>query len=128
MRGNGWLCFLMVLPCMAAACVAQGAKGSGTGVVGVVMDPTCASLPRARILLVNTRSFQTQTSEAAGDGAFAFPSLPPGDYAVIVAGSSDPHDVCWRPEVREIKVEEGKPASILVVLRLDDKRCKGVVN
>ena len=69
---------------------------------GVVTDASGASLRKARILLVDLSSFETQKAEVGLDGTFEF-QVKPGDYA-LTAGT--PKDApCWKPPIRQVAVE-----------------------
>jgi hypothetical protein len=119
---------------LASTSMAQELKTSDAsrtheaGLRGVVTDATGASLPKARVLVVNLRSLQTQIAEVPEDGGFTFPNLKPGDYAVIVAGPVDSASACWQSAVRQIKIAEGVAATIRVPLLLDNRKCPGIVN
>jgi hypothetical protein len=117
MRGSSWLCSLIALLCAASICAPQAAKSSGAGLAGEVIDYSCASLEKARILLVDLKSLQMQTTESGEFGAFGFPNLKPGDYTVIVAGMGP----CIVPQIRQVKITEGKVTRLRVVMPLDEK-------
>jgi hypothetical protein len=52
---------------------------------GIVLDPTGAAVPSAKVRAVNTSTGLEVHREAAADGRYSFPSLPPGGpYSVAV--------------------------------------------
>ena len=109
--------------------VSQTSVRSSTELTGLVTDPTGASLPKARVLLVDLKSLKTTTMEIGADGVFAFPKTKSGEYAVIVVGPSSKDSACWQPAIRQIHITEGVAANLRVPLLLDFKRCgPGVVN
>jgi hypothetical protein len=115
MRGSTWLCGLIALLFAASIGAAQAVKDSGTGLAGEVVTLGCSSVLNARVLLVDLKSLQTQTTESGEFGAFSFRDLKPGDYAVIVTGPS----ACFEPHVLEVRVTQGKIERFLVFLPLD---------
>ena len=53
--------------------VSQTSMGSSTELTGLVTDPTGATLPKARVLVVDLKSLETTTMEVGANGIFAFP-------------------------------------------------------
>jgi hypothetical protein len=127
-RKNMTLRLMSFLMIMVLTCAAQSSDRSKGMITGVVTDPGGASLSKARVLLVDLRSLQNETVVTGADGRFAFHSLQPGDYALIVAGSTDPSEACWRPAMREVKIETDVSTSLQVPLLLDNQRCPGGAN
>lgn len=70
-----------VVSLLAARLFSQTGSGS---IQGTVKDPTGAVIPAAEIVLEQTTTSRKYTSESNASGAFAFPSLPPGDYRIAV--------------------------------------------
>jgi hypothetical protein len=102
----------------ASVCTPQTVEESGTGLAGEVLGMGCSSF-KAKILLINLRSLETQTTESSREfGAFAFPDLKPGDYAVIVGGIPP----CIPARVRQVKITEGKVTRLRIPL-LPDENC-----
>lgn len=75
----GLLLLLTLLP----ICVAHGTVFSQ--LQGVVHDPQHRPLPGARITLVAAQSAFSVSTDSNGEGAFALPSIPLGEYIVTVA-------------------------------------------
>jgi len=118
---------LVLLFCAVGSSIAQTNNGSGAALSGVVTDATGASLPKARVVLIDLASLQTQSSEVPGDGRFAFRNLKPGEYALIVAGPASPHSACWQPAVRQIRVRGAATEEVRVPLLLDNERCPQII-
>jgi len=125
MRGNPWIWFVLLV---STTCAGQEAKPQRGGLVGSVQQMTCNTFPLARILLVNMRSLETQTTKAGEDGKFAFTDLKPGDYMIIVTGTSDKYDTCWEPQSRQVTIAAGKPRIVQFTLTIDWNRCEGVAD
>jgi hypothetical protein len=117
MGRTNWRWYLAVLLCLATVCAEQAAKESRSGLAGEVLDTDCGSLQKARIMLVDLKSLQTQTTESAEDGTFAFPAVKPGGYAVIVTVSGP----CYEPQIRQMTVTEGKVSRVRVVVAVAEK-------
>jgi hypothetical protein len=96
-----------------------------TGLRGVVTDATGASLPKARVLLVNTESLDTRRTEVPMSGKFEFLDLGAGEYVVIVAGPLD--TPCWKTAVRQVRVEKQIALELRVPLILDTQKCSEIV-
>ncbi len=52
---------------------------------GTVEDSANSVIPNANVTLKNTLNGQTRTTVSDGAGLFAFPSVPTGDYQVVIA-------------------------------------------
>jgi hypothetical protein len=85
-------------------------------------------LSKARVLLVNLKSLRSETVITPLNGRFAFENLPLGDYVLIVVGSDDPYEACWKPAIREIRIKKDVPNGLRVPLLIDSERCPGAVN
>jgi len=126
LRLRGRSRILLVLIAALGVCASQ--TGGGTELVGVVTDPTGASLPKARVMLIDLQSLETQRVEVPADGKFAFRKLKPGDYAVVVVGPTGRWaPKCWQPAIRQIAVTNAGSSSIRVPLLLDVNKCPEVV-
>src|SRR5262245_42951392 len=51
---------------------------------GVVVDPTGASVPQAKVTVLNKDTGYSRTDGRATDGTFSFPALPVGAYRLTV--------------------------------------------
>ena len=71
--------------------------------------------------------FAGETATVPLDGKFAFRNLQPGDYVIVVVGSSDPYEACWIPVIKQMTIKKDVPAEIRAQLFLD-KKCGGGVD
>ncbi len=122
-----WLLCVVVFFCVLASCASQTVKGSGTELVGVVTDPAGATLPKARVMLIDLSSLETRKLEVPASGSFEFNGLQPREYAVVVVGPASPYSPCWMPAVRQIRITAGEPTKIRVPLLLDNERCPEII-
>ena len=122
---NKRVLLVVIILCAATACSGQATGDSRSELSGIVTDAGGSSLPLARVLVVNLSSLETQTVEVQEDERFTFRNLEPGDYAVIVAGPTGPHEPCWQSAVRQIRIEKNTHANLRVPVLLDNKRCPG---
>jgi Carboxypeptidase regulatory-like domain/TonB dependent receptor/TonB-dependent Receptor Plug Domain len=72
--------FGMVIVSLATATVLSGQTASTGAVTGVTFDPSGSIIPRVLISLSANDSLDTKSSISDANGAFVFPSLPPGAY------------------------------------------------
>ena len=117
----------MLVVCAVGMCAAQTPKGAGSDLLGVVTDATGASLPRARILLINLATLETESAEALADGGFIFHNLKSAEYAVVIAGPLSSHSACWQSAIRQIKIAGTGAANLRVPLLLDNEKCQKVI-
>lgn len=89
------------------------AQGTTSRVIGVVVDPTGASVAGATVRLTNEGTNQSFTATTAMNGAYFFEAVQPGNYSVQVemAGFS-------RFITRNNQVSIGQPATINVTLEV----------
>ena len=129
MQRHGCFRFVaMLVVCAVGMCAAQTPKGPGSDLLGVVTDATGASLPKARLLLVNLVTLETKSAEALADGRFIFHNLGPAEYAVIIAGPLSSHPACWQSAIRQMKIAGAGAANLRVPLLLDNEKCPGIIN
>ena len=57
-----------------------GAQFTTASLVGTVRDASGASVPRAKVTVLNMNTGLVRTDTTGADGAFAFPALPVGAY------------------------------------------------
>ena len=69
--GLGFLC--------SALCLAQSEQGA---ITGVVIDPSGAAVPNAKVSAVNTNTQVVAATETNGTGNYKIPYLPPGPYTI----------------------------------------------
>ncbi|MEK7752792.1 MAG: carboxypeptidase-like regulatory domain-containing protein, partial [Acidobacteriota bacterium] len=72
---------LIALFAIAAACFAQNVSSS---LRGVLKDPSGAAVAGVECRLKNQATGMSVAVKTAADGAFVFPSIPAGEYAVSV--------------------------------------------
>ena len=128
MRVRNARCILGMLLFVALNVAAQNSLAASVTVSGVVVDPTGATVPRARVMLLDLKTFKTQTVSVGGDGKFLFTDLIPGDFGLIVAGSDDPYAGCWKPVLRQVETRKVPTQNLRITLSLDNERCPGIVD
>ena len=76
------IAFLLVASLLLLAAVAQG---SGEGkITGTVMDQSSAVIPAATVVALETATGVKRTTQTDGQGTYAFPVLPVGQYEIEV--------------------------------------------
>src|SRR2546429_201337 len=70
---------------MVALCAGLFAQEYRATIVGVVTDPSGASIPNASVKAVNTATNNTTETKTTSDGLYALPFLEPGVYRLEVA-------------------------------------------
>jgi hypothetical protein len=120
-------CVVGVLLFVALNTASQNSSPATATVSGVVTDATGATLPLARVMLVDLKTFKTQTVEVREDGKFRFPDLTEGDYGLMVAGptSSSP---CWKPVFKQLDTRKVPTQGLRITQLLDLERCPKIVN
>jgi iron complex outermembrane receptor protein len=91
-----------------AVCVAETGKGM---VTGTVVDPSGRSIVGAIITLTDAATGRVQTAESDGEGHF-YLQVPSGKYQLKVIYSG------FRPWVRDLAVDESKPAKLDIALQI----------
>jgi len=71
----------VIIISLAACCTAHAQTPTGT-ITGIVIDATGATVPNARVTIVNQETGQARTLTTAPDGGYSAPALPPGAYDV----------------------------------------------
>ena len=85
MRRQHWVTWLAsALMCVMLAAVAAAQSGNST-LQGKVVDAQKASLPGASVTIANPSTGLTRETTSDASGAFAFPGMPPGTYALTVS-------------------------------------------
>ena len=72
---------ILILALAASPCLAQFTTAN---LGGTVVDATGASMPQAKVTVLNQDTGYTRTDMTAPDGAFSFPALPVGTYRLTV--------------------------------------------
>jgi Carboxypeptidase regulatory-like domain len=78
------LCSEIALLLLALLALPCGAQFTTASFGGSVVDATGASVPQANVSVLHIDTGFTKTDTTAGDGAFAFPALPVGNYRLKV--------------------------------------------
>jgi hypothetical protein len=77
--------FLVVLLALILVPISLRAQGSSTAsVTGTITDQRGASVPNASVELINNGTNEAHTQSTNDNGYFAFVSVPPGNYKVVV--------------------------------------------
>jgi hypothetical protein len=127
MHGRIALCLFAGSLFVALNMAAQNSSPATATVSGMVIDATGATLPLARVMLVDLKTFKTQAVEVRGDGSFRFPDLTEADYALIVAGPTSSSQ-CWKPAFKQLDTRKVPTQGLRITLPLDNERCPGIVN
>jgi hypothetical protein len=77
----------MRLLCLTSLTLAAHAQSTRAELLGVVRDPSGATIAGASVELSNTLTGVAMASTTGPDGAFDFLALPPGSYSVTVSKS-----------------------------------------
>ena len=94
--------------------VAVYGQGASTGAVtGTVTDPKGASVPNAKVALIDTATGITTTGQTGADGSYLFPAVVPGTYKITVTAKGFRQAV-----ISSVTVEVGKAALVNVTLEL----------
>jgi len=88
------------------------AEPTGT-IAGTVIDPSGASVPGAKVTVVNTATGLSRQTTTATDGGYVFPLLPVGTYNVVVEASG-----FRRFEQRGITVKADASSTVTVTMQL----------
>src|ERR1700759_123231 len=64
--------------------VGSQAQSGQADVQGIVKDATGSVVPGANVALTNTDSGVKRTVQTASDGRYAFPTVAPGHYTIMV--------------------------------------------
>lgn len=99
----------LVLIAATSLCFAQN---SGT-IRGTVTDPTGANVPDASVTATNTDTGLTQTTKTSGEGVYAIPFLPVGNYSV-----STEKNGFRKAEVQTVRVNVNSDVSINFKLQI----------
>jgi hypothetical protein len=81
MLSHSFLVLAIALGCLAGAAHAQEPTGA---ISGSVVDPSNATVPRARVRLLHPQTGQSQLQITPDSGLFTFPALIAGDYELTV--------------------------------------------
>jgi outer membrane receptor protein involved in Fe transport len=118
-----WSALLVSLFCLLLA-AAGFSQGIATGSIsGTVADPTGATVPGAKVTVVNTATNQASSAVTSEGGFFAFRSLPPGTYKVTVESKNFRTAVLDKVEVAvaqdsalgSVKLELGQVGDVIQV-------------
>ena len=101
---------LAILALCGLSVFGQGPTGSLTG---TVKDPTGAVVPGAAVTVKNNETGQEFTAKTNDEGVFSVPALGSGMYTAIIVVKN-----FKQAKVTEIKIDAGKPSSIIVELEV----------
>ena len=104
---------LFALAALAAAATAQTPLGR---MAGVVRDQSGGVIPGVTVYLTNELTNQKQNTVSSNDGAFVFPQLPVGSYAVRVEMPGFKTST-----YSNVKVDPGQERSLTVILEVGQK-------
>jgi Carboxypeptidase regulatory-like domain len=76
---------LLLVALLAASRLACGQASTAGALSGTVVDPTGAVIPGATLTISQPSTGFTRTMTAAGNGAYSFPDLIPGQYVLKVS-------------------------------------------
>ena len=86
MRRQHWVTWMLAAcVCLMTAHAASAQSGTAT-LQGKVIDAQKMALPGANVTLANPATGFSRTVQSDASGTFAFPSVPPGTYAMTVEG------------------------------------------
>jgi Carboxypeptidase regulatory-like domain len=71
----------------SAACCSGQTAGTGT-ITGVVTDTSGAAIPNATVVITNTDTGVSRTTQTNGDGSYTATFLQPGHYEVVLGGGA----------------------------------------
>ena len=105
------------------ACISLLAQvGTDGSILGIVKDPTGASIPGAEIKVVNLETGLVQTARSDQDGNFQLLALPRGIYSVA---ASAPQFSTW--ELKSVELMVGETRRVSPVLKISDVKQEVVV-
>ncbi len=94
--------------------VTQAALAQTTGsMAGLVLDPSGASIPRAQVTAKNVATNNEWKAATSQNGTFEFPSMPPGNYQILVEASG-----FKRAVTSNVVVNVSLVASVLVKMEI----------
>jgi hypothetical protein len=110
--------FVLVLAfvfCILVRITVYGQGASTAAVTGTVTDPKGASVPAAKVELLDTSTGTATTTTGGSDGGYLFAAVPPGTYKITVTAKG------FRQAVfSNVKVEVGKSALVNVTMELGE--------
>ncbi|MBV8859859.1 MAG: TonB-dependent receptor [Acidobacteria bacterium] len=107
------LCAALVLSVYPAAARQQSASAT---LRGVITDPNGAVVAGANVRATNVATGAARETQTNGEGAYAFTSLPPGDYEVRVEAKGF---AAWSPEA-PVPLRVGQSVPLDVTLKVGD--------
>ncbi len=110
MRRFGFLFSLVVL--LSAPLTAQAPTGT---IAGTVVDQQSAVLPQATVTVTNKATNATRVVRSGNDGNFQVPSLPAGQYDVLIEASG------FQPTVSSVEVATGSTTSVKFTMQVSSR-------
>jgi len=86
-KGFQWLVLSCAAVLLVLGCTCASAQVTTASLGGTVTDASGASIPDARVTILNSATGFTQTANTGGNGAFLLPRLPVGNYQLRVEKS-----------------------------------------
>ena len=114
--------FLVAAALLAASTSPLTGQLPSGAIIGVVTDPSGATIPAASIRVLDLESGVERHVETANDGAFVVPGLPPGTYRVTV--SAPP----LAAATRSARVDAGETTRLDLALAIDPIAANVVVD
>ncbi|MFY9532042.1 MAG: carboxypeptidase-like regulatory domain-containing protein [Candidatus Acidiferrales bacterium] len=103
---------LAVMFVVTLTAVSLSAQTTST-VTGTVLDKTGATVPKAKVELLDTAAGIANSTTTGDDGRYTFPAVRPGTYKITVTGAG-----FRQSAVSGVVVEVGKSALVNVVLEV----------
>ena len=104
--------FVLTALVFAFACVGSGQAPTAT-IRGVVLDPSQAAVPGAKVTVENPATGLTRTALSGELGDYLFPALTPGQYRVRA------ESVGFRPALAAIELLVGREATLNLTLEIE---------
>jgi len=83
-KSTRWVLSALVLALLASAPVQVAAQIITGSLTGVVMDPSGAVIPAARVVMTNDASGDVRRTNSNADGYFTISGVMPGSYTILV--------------------------------------------
>src|SRR5215472_8014713 len=99
--------------CILVPISVYGQGASTAAVTGTITDPKGASVPGAKVELLDPTTSITTTATTGTDGGYLFPAVPPGTYKIIVTAKGFRQAI-----VNNLKVEVGKSSLVNLTMEL----------
>ncbi len=117
--GNSWCgsLFAVAVVLLLSASLVYGQGGKFATITGRALDPKGASIPDAKVTVVNVETGIARTTTTTSDGIYRFEALAPGTYDVTIEASSFTKSVA-----RGVKILVGESRDVNFNLELAGQR------